>query len=285
MLSNSDASVSRPTARTLSVYIWPAGAGACPRLPAATCTFCCAQRVDDVIGGDLARRHPIRIEPEPHRVLALAEDRDVADAGDPLDRIPDEQVQVVAHEQRVVFVVLGIDADRRDEPGRLLLHGDAGRAHVGRHASQRLVDPVLHVDLRQVLIAGDVERDGDRREAAVRARGGHVEHALHAVDRLLERGGDRGLDFLGVRAGVDGRHGDLRRRQRGILRDRHGRNREQSREDQDERTHRRENRPTDEGVNEHKSFAVESATVPVVVLKVLVVLMVLRVLVLRVPGC
>ena len=43
----------------------------------------------------------------------------------------------------------------------------------------------------------------DRRDAAVRARGGHVEHALDAVDRLLERRRDRRLDFLRVGAGVD----------------------------------------------------------------------------------
>ena len=47
------------------------------------------------------------------------------------------------------------------EAGRLLLDGDAGRAHLGRHAAERLVDAVLHVDRREVLIARDVERHGD----------------------------------------------------------------------------------------------------------------------------
>ena len=52
-------------------------------------------------------------------------------------------------------------------------------------------------------IAGDVEHDGDVAHAAVGARRGHVEHALDAVDRLLERRGDGGLDRLRVRARVN----------------------------------------------------------------------------------
>ena len=61
-----------------------------------------AQRVDDVAGGQLARREALRIEPEPHRVLALAEDDDVADAGHALERVLDVDVDVVAEEERVV---------------------------------------------------------------------------------------------------------------------------------------------------------------------------------------
>ena len=40
-------------------------------------------------------------------------------------------------------------------------------------------------------------------EAAVGARRGHVDHALDAVDGLLERRGDRALDRLRVGAGVE----------------------------------------------------------------------------------
>ena len=94
------------------------------------------------------------------------------------------------------------------------LDRDARRAHFRGQAAERLVDAVLHVDRRDILVARDVERHGDRADAAVGARRGHVEHALDAVDRLLERRGDRRLDLLRVRAGVERRDGDLRRRQR-----------------------------------------------------------------------
>jgi hypothetical protein len=213
------------------------------------------QRVHDVICRDLARRHAVGIEPQPHRVLPLAEDDDVRDAGNALQRVAYVDVEVVAQEQRVVLAVLGVDTNRRDESGRLLLDGDAGRAHFRRHAAERLVDAVLHVDGSHVLIARDVERHADLADAAVRAGGGHVEHPLHTVDRLLERRRHRRLDFLRVGAGVERSDRDLRRRQRRILRDRHRRDGEQARENQHERADRCENRPADEDVDEHRYAA------------------------------
>ena len=47
-----------------------------------------AQRLDDVVGGQAARRQAIGVEPQAHRVLALAEDDDVADARHALDARP-----------------------------------------------------------------------------------------------------------------------------------------------------------------------------------------------------
>ena len=48
--------------------------------------------------------------------------------------------------------------------------------------------------------------------------------------RLFERRRDRGLDFLRVRPGEERADGDLRRRQRRILRHRHRRDRERARQ-------------------------------------------------------
>ena len=59
------------------------------------------------------------------------------------------------------------------------------------------------------------------------------------------------LDRLRVGAGVERDHADLRRRQLRILRDRHRRDRDRAREDDDERADGREDRPADEGVDEH----------------------------------
>src|SRR5205823_6633498 len=74
-----------------------------------------------------------------------------------------------------------------------------------------------------------------------------------AVDRLLQRRRDRGLDFLRVRAGVKRRDRDDGGCQRRILRDRHRRNRDRAGQDEDERADRREDRPSNEGLGEHYS--------------------------------
>ena len=55
-----------------------------------------AQRADDVAGRQAARRQLVRVEPQPHRELALAEDDDVADAGHALERVAHVEVDVVA---------------------------------------------------------------------------------------------------------------------------------------------------------------------------------------------
>ncbi len=120
------------------------------------------RRRTDAPGGDLnvllaerahrvGRRQPVRgqlvrIEPEPHGELALAEDDDVADTRDPADRVTDVQVDVVADEQLVVPVVARIEADGAEEARRRLRHRDAVRADVRRHAPERLVDAVLDVN-------------------------------------------------------------------------------------------------------------------------------------------
>ena len=134
-----------------------------------------AQRVGDVAGRQAAAREPVRIEPQPHREPALAEDDDVADAGHALQRVADVAVEVVADEERVVAVVVGVEADAAEEPCRALGDGDAVGAHLERHAAERRVHAVLHVDRGEVGIAADLEGDGDRADAVVGAGRGHVD--------------------------------------------------------------------------------------------------------------
>ena len=56
-------------------------------------------RIDDVGRGQAPPGKTIRIEPQAHRVLALAEDVDVADARDALERVLHVHVDVVAEKQ------------------------------------------------------------------------------------------------------------------------------------------------------------------------------------------
>ena len=64
-----------------------------------------AKRAHDIAGGERAGRQLGRIDPQPHRVTALAEDDDVAHAGHALDGVADVAVDVVADELGVVAVV------------------------------------------------------------------------------------------------------------------------------------------------------------------------------------
>ena len=88
--------------------------------------------------------------------------------------------------------------------------------HGQRHA-------VLHHDQRRVQIGAHVEGDRQRVGAVVAHLRRHVEHALDAVDLLLDRRGHRVGHDLGAGAGIGDRHLDRRRRDLGILGDAAGR--------------------------------------------------------------
>ena len=72
--------------------------------------------------------------------------------------------------------------------------------------------PVLHQDLGLVEVGADLEGDRQLVRAVAGAGRGHVEHALDAVDLLLDRRGDGVGEDLGVGAGVGRGDQDRRRR-------------------------------------------------------------------------
>ena len=74
--------------------------------------------------------------------------------------------------------------------------------------------PVLHQHLRPVQVGADLERDRQLVRAVAGAGGGHVEHALDAVDLLLDRRRHRVGQHLGIGARVNGR--DQHRRGRDV---------------------------------------------------------------------
>ena len=86
--------------------------------------------------------------------------------------------------------------------------------------------------------------------SVMRAVGGrlreHVEHALDAVDLLLERRRHGLGDDLRVGAGIDRAHDDRRRHDARIFADRQPEQRERAGDDDQERQHGREDRPVDE---------------------------------------
>ncbi|CAB3774016.1 hypothetical protein BPA30113_07477 [Burkholderia paludis] len=137
------------------------------------------------------------------------------------------------------------------------MHGDGLRGgrfdgrhakplHVGGQLRECLGNPVLHELLRLVRIGADLEGDRERQGAvAVRLRL-HIQHALDAVDLLLERRRNRLRDHLRIRARVLRIDGDHRRHHLGILRDRQEIQRYDAGQQDQRRQDAGENRPVDE---------------------------------------
>ena len=92
------------------------------------------QRRDDVLGVEAARLQLVRIEPDPHRILAGAEHVDVADAGQPRQFVLQIDGGVIGEIEAVVTVVRRRQRDEQQDRRRPLLHGDALRLHRLRQA-------------------------------------------------------------------------------------------------------------------------------------------------------
>src|SRR5690606_24799060 len=111
---------------------------------------------------------------------------------------------------------------------------------------------VVDVDRGLIRVGADVEVHRQAHRAGIGARRAHVDHAVHAVDLLLDRRGDRLGDRLGAGAGVARLHHHLGRHDGRVLLDRKRVHRREPGEHDDDRQDRRENRPVDEEAGDHR---------------------------------
>src|SRR3984957_1325678 len=233
------------------LVILPADRGRLPHLSGADLHVLLGQRAEDVGGGQVARRHAQRVQPQAHGIFALAEILHVGDARHAFQRIADLQVHIVAEEQAVIFAVLGVHARAKHEIAGRFANGNASGLHFVGHAAQRLIHAILNVHRGQVDVAADVERDVDAAGAVVAARRGHVLHAFDAVDGLLQWSGYRGFHRPRVSAVVERANAYLWRSQVRKLRDRKRGNGDRAGQDDQQRANRGEDRTAYKKIDKH----------------------------------
>ena len=128
----------------------------------------------------------MRIEPGANAVVELAQDVDVRDAVHAQQLIAEVDRRVIAQIDVVVTIVRRVEADDREDVGRLLADGDALKLHLGRQLRHRQGDAVLHLHQGGIQIGADVKCHGQGVGAVVAGLRRHVEHPRHAVDLLLD---------------------------------------------------------------------------------------------------
>ena len=203
-------------------------------------------RIRDVEGRQLARRHLVRVKPDPQTVVLLAEHRHVADAGDLGQLVFDIDRGVIAQVELILGVVRRKEVHDQQDARRFLLHGHARLLdHIGQRGHGQ-VYPVLHLHLGVVQIGTQIERDGQRVHAVIGAPRRHVEHFFDADDLLLDGSSYRVGHHLGVGPGIGAGDIDRWRSDVGILGDRQRGDGDRSAQDDHDRDDDRKDRPVDE---------------------------------------
>ena len=142
-----------------------------------------------------------------------------ADAADALELGQQVDAGEVVEELLVGVLVRAVQVDVHQHARHDVVDDDALALHQRRQPVQHLVDAVLHVHDGLVRVGAQLEDDLDGRLAGAGGVGGHVAHARHAVDGLLQRDQHRLDQHLGAGAGVGGATITMRRRDLRELRD------------------------------------------------------------------
>ena len=208
------------------------------------------QRREHLAGTYVPGRDLVRIEPDPHGIFACAHKLHVTDTRQPRQRILHMQRRVVRHVEGVARAVRRVEVDGQQNVRRRLADLHAQPLHVFGQPRQRVLDAILRQHLGDVQVGADPEghRDG---ELAVAGRlAAHVEHALDAVDLLLERRGHGACHGLGRGARIDGRDLHRRRHDLRVLCDWQDGERAEPDQGHEHAEDGREDRPVDEEVRQ-----------------------------------
>ena len=161
----------------------------------------------------------MRIQPNPHRIFARAEDIDVAHAVEPRELVANLKQSVIAGKKLIERSIRRNEVHDHRNVGGLFFRRHADPLHIRREHGNGDGDAVLHQYLRRIKIGAELERNAQRHVAVTRALRGHVEHVLDAIDLLFDRCCYRFRYDFRVRARIAGCDLDSWRRDIGILRD------------------------------------------------------------------
>ncbi|MEY9717746.1 hypothetical protein ABIA22_000236 [Sinorhizobium fredii] len=205
-----------------------------------------AQRLDDIAGRHAVGGEFLRVEPDTKRILALAEQDDVADAVETDEQVANAGARVIGDIELVVAVVRRQQVNDHHQVGRALGRGDPDAPDILRQARLGNRDAVLHEHLRLVEVRAELEGDRQRHRTVGGRVRGHVEHVLDAVDFLFERGRNRIGDGLRIRSRIGGPDDDGGRCDFRILRHRQLEIGDAADDQEDDRQNRSKDRPIDE---------------------------------------
>ena len=223
-----------------------------PQRPARGLRILLADRGHDRTGRKIVGSQLFGIEPDAHRIFG-AEQRDIADAGHTAQFVDHLRRGDVAEIGRVERARFRSQRDDHQEACVRLAHGNALAADLFGQPGLDRAQPVLHLGLGDIDVGARFESQRDRGSAVRKARRGHVEEALDAVELLFDHLCDVLFERLGIGAGIDHVDRQRRRGDLGILFDRQGAQGDEARQQDAQRDHPGEDRPVDEETRHDQS--------------------------------
>ena len=186
-------------------------------------------------------------DPEPHGVLARAENLDIADTGHACELVVEVDVSVVGQEPRVVGAVWRVQADQHERSSHRFPERDPVVRNLGRELRGSLSLADLSEDQIVVRVRLHVEVHHQGHPPVGRGvQGIHVVHVVHAAHLLFDGSGNRLLDRLCVRADIGGQHLNFRGCNAGELSHWQADNGDRAHDHQQDGDHHRNDGPVDE---------------------------------------
>ena len=210
--------------------------------------------IDDFGHGNTEVRQSVGLDPDAHGIVAGPQDSHLPDTSNAGQDVLDVDQGVISQKILIVAVPFGSQGDQHQDIGKRLFGGDAEAFDLLRQLGRGGRYPVLGKYRVHVRIGAHLEGGLDHHGAVVGIGGLHVNHVVHPVDFLFQRGGHGLLDTDGIGARIVGAHFDDGRRDVGILLDRQIEQGERSHDNGNDRNNNGHNGPSNKKIPHAGSF-------------------------------